>query len=174
MATTLAIAGWTLFALAVLVGIGLNVFGLFGNWIILSAVVAAWLVSGFTYFSIWSILVLLALAGLGELLEAIAAGYGASKFGGTRGTMVASIVGAIAGAMLGAPLGLIIGALAGGLAGAFAGAILYELIQAQKSYQEAVWTGFGAALGKLGGVFAKLMIGFIMLATAFGMMSQGL
>jgi len=114
-ATALAIVGWTLFALACFVGVGLNVFGLFGNWIILCAIVAAWLVSGFAYFSIWSILVCLALAGLGELLEAIAAGYGASKFGGTRGTMIASIVGAIGGAILGAPLGLIIGSLVGGL-----------------------------------------------------------
>ncbi len=173
-ATALAIFGWTLFAIAVLAGIALNVFGLFGNWVILGAVIIAWLVSGFYYFSIWSILVLFVMAAIGEQLEALAAGYGASKFGGSRGTMIASIAGAIAGAMFGAPFGFVFGSLAGGFAGAFIGAILYELIQEQKGYREAVWSGVGAAVGKLGGVFAKLLMGFLMLATAFLMMGRGL
>ena len=51
MTLFLAIVGWTLFSLAVLVGIALDLVGLFGNWVILGAVLIAWVVSAFERFT---------------------------------------------------------------------------------------------------------------------------
>ena len=60
MTLFLAIVGWTLFSLAVLVGIALDLVGLFGNWVILGAVLIAWVVTGFEHFGLLALGVMLA------------------------------------------------------------------------------------------------------------------
>ncbi len=130
------IAGWCVFALAILVGLCLDLVGLFGNWIILGAVALAWVLTG---------------------------------FGGSKGSMVAALVGCLLGAVAGTPLipVPVIGTLIGACLGAFVGAALYEYIKMERTHHEALWTGLGAALGKVGGVFAKLFCGIAMLIIAF-------
>lgn len=166
MDTALAILGWSAFGLAVLVGLALDVVGLFGNWIILGVVIIAWVLTGFTHFGWIGIGAMLVLAILGEVLETAAAGYGASKFGGSKGSIVAALVGCLGGAVLGTPVFPIVGTLAGACLGAFAAAALYEFIKHEKEAGEAMWTGLGAALGKVAGLFAKLLMGFAMLLAA--------
>jgi uncharacterized protein YqgC (DUF456 family) len=166
--TTLAITGWSLFALAVVVGLLLDMLGLFGNWIILGAVVIAWVATGFEHFGWVGLLFMTGLAVLGEVLEFFAAGYGAAKFGGGRGTFFAALVGCLAGFGLGTtviPIPLV-GNLIGACLGAFLAATLYEYIQMERQVHQAMWTGFGAALGKVGGIFAKFLVGIIMLVIA--------
>ena len=166
MALALAILGWTLFTLAILVGLTLDLVGLFGNWIILLAVgLAAW-ATGFEHFGVWTLLALLVLAVAGEVLETLAAGAGAARFGGGRGAIVAALVGCIAGAIIGTPFLLIIGTVVGACIGAFAAATLYEFIVSEKSPDDALRVGFGAALGKVAGLFAKTFVGFAMLLIA--------
>jgi uncharacterized protein YqgC (DUF456 family) len=115
---------------------------------------------------------MLGLAVLGEILEAAAAGFGAKRFGGSKGTMVAAVAGAILGAVAGGSLivipviGIVVGPLIGALAGAFLAAALYEYVQREQKVYDAAWTGFGAALGKVAGMFAKLLCGFAMLIAA--------
>jgi len=166
MTLTLAIIGWTLFGIAIVTGLALNLIGLLGNWIIWGTVAIAWAVTGFQHFGIWSLLIMLALAALGEVLEMLAAGYGAAKFGGGRGAALSSLAGCIVGAIVGTPWFPLVGTLAGAIAGAFAGAVLYEFMVAKKTAEASVRTGVGAALGRIGGVVAKLTIGFLMLAIA--------
>ncbi|MBN2310015.1 MAG: DUF456 domain-containing protein [Candidatus Hydrogenedentes bacterium] len=166
MHTVLIILGWSAFALAVLAGLVLDVLGLFGNWIIVGATAIAWAVTGFEHFSITGLLIMAGLAVLGEVLESAAAGYGASRFGGGKGTAVAAIVGCILGAIAGTPLFPIIGTLAGACLGAFAAAALYEYIQMEKEVRQALWTGLGAALGKVLGLFAKVLVGLAILVVA--------
>lgn len=167
MELALEIVGWTLFGLAVLVGLMLDLVGLFGNWIILAAVTLAFVFSGFEYFS-WPVLgVLLVIAILGEIIETAAAGFGAAKFGGSRGSMAAAIVGCILGAILGTPIFPLLGTIVGAAVGAFVGAGLYEYLQGQKSANDATQIGIGAALGKVAGLFAKTFAGFTMLFVAF-------
>lgn len=166
--TTLAITGWSLFALAIVLGLLLDMIGLFGNWIILGAVVIAWVATGFEHFGWVGLLFMTALAVLGEFLEFVAAGYGAAKFGGGRGTFFAALVGCLVGAaaftfFIPIPL---IGTLIGACLGAFFAAALYEYIQMERQVHQAMWTGFGAALGKVGGIFAKFLAGIIMLIIA--------
>ena len=81
---------------------------------------------------------------------------------------VAALVGCILGAIAGTAIPiLVIGNLIGACLGAFLGAGLYEYIKMEKKAGEAAWTGFGAALGKVGGLFAKLFCGFAMLVVIF-------
>jgi uncharacterized protein YqgC (DUF456 family) len=94
------------------------------------------------------------------------AGYGAKKFGGGKGSIIAALVGCLVGAVLGSPIFPIVGTLLGACFGAFFCAALYEYLQQEKEVRAALWTGVGAALGKVGGVMAKLLCGVGMLAVA--------
>ena len=167
MMTILGVVGWTLFGLAILAGLVLDLVGLFGNWVILGAVVLAWGLSGFTHFGVISLVLMTAVAVAGEVLETLLAGYGAKKFGGSKGSMVAALIGAIAGAIVGTPMFPIVGTLIGACVGAFAAAAFYEYVQHEKSVDASLKTGFGAAVGKIGGLFAKLICGFVILIIAY-------
>jgi uncharacterized protein YqgC (DUF456 family) len=162
----LGIVGWSAFGLAIFVGLLLDLIGLFGNWIILAAVALAWLLTGNAYFGIWGFVILTVLAILGEVVEAIAAGYGAKKFGGGGKSMIAAIVGCIGGAIVFTPLIPIplVGTLIGAIVGSFAGASLVEYLIENRHHSEAVKVGFGAALGKVAGVFGKMLTGCAMVA----------
>ena len=166
MTLFLAIVGWICFALAILVGLALDLVGLFGNWVILGALVVLWVVTGFEHFGPWSLAIIAGLAGLGEVIEALAAGYGAKKFGAQKGAMVAAVVGCLAGSIIGTPLLPVIGTLAGACLGAFIGAAAYQYLVMEKRADAALWTGLGATLGKVAGLFAKLLIGFAILLIA--------
>ncbi len=166
MSAALAIAGWSLFVVAVMAGIVLNLVGLFGNWVILAALVALWACTGLVHFGALALIALAGLAVLGEVLEMLASSYGASKFGGGKGAMAAALVGCIAGAIVGTPWFPIVGTLIGACLGAFAGAAGYEVLITQKDARTAAWTGLGAALGKIGGLLAKFAMGVIMLVVA--------
>lgn len=166
MDLALAILGWSLFGLAIFVGIMLDIVGLFGNWVILAAVTIAFAVSGFAYFAWWTIAILFVLAVVGEVAEMAAAGYGAAKFGGSKGAMVAAMAGCLVGAVLGTPVFPVVGTILGAAAGAFIAAMVYEMIQHGKGIDDATRVGFGAALGKVAGLFAKTFVGFAMLLIA--------
>lgn len=167
MSTVFAMIGWTLFGIAMLAGIALDVVGLFGNWIILAAAVIAWALTGFEHFGPWSLGILATLAVVGEVVETALAGYGAKKFGGSRGAMFAALAGCLLGALVGTPWFPPLGTLAGACLGSFVAATIYELTLQQKDPGEALWTGLGAALGKVGGLIGKLVTGLIMLVVIF-------
>ena len=163
MTFLLALAGWTLFGLAVLVGLVLDVVGLFGNWVILGATALAWVATGYHHFSGRSLSILVGVALVGEALEMLASAYGAKKFGGGKGAMASALVGCLVGAVVGTPWFPIVGTLVGACLGSFVAATAYEFVLVQKEAPAALWTGLGAALGKVAGLFAKLLAGFGML-----------
>ncbi len=162
----LHVLGWIAFGLVVIVAIALNSLGLFGNWLILGAVTAVWVLSGFEHFGLLTLGILLALAIAGEVLEAAAASYGAAAFGGSKEAFFYIVAGCILGGIAGTPVFPIVGSLLGALAGGFAAAALYEYLVKERYVRDSVWAGIGAALGKAGGIFAKLFTGFVMLAVA--------
>ena len=166
MMTVLAIMGWFAFGVVIAVGLALDLVGLFGNWVILGAIGAAWAITGFTHFGGWAMAVLVGLAVLGEVVEAVAAALGARRFGGDRGAALSALVGAIAGAVVGTPMLPVIGTVAGACAGAFLGAAGHEVLLMRRTASDAAWTGLGAALGRIAGLFAKLAIGIAMLILA--------
>ncbi len=166
MAAFLIIVGWICFALAVLVGLALDLAGLFGNWVILGALVAVWVASGFDHFGPWSLAACTCLALLGEAAEAVAAGFGAKRFGAGKGAMVAAVVGCLVGSVAGTPWFPIVGTLTGACLGAFMAAVFYQYVVAEKQTHDAFRTGFGAALGMVAGLFAKFLVGLGMLVVA--------
>lgn len=168
MTLFLAILGWTLFGLVILIAMFLNLLGLFGNWLILGAVASAWALSGFEYFSPTCLAILAGLTILGEIAEMGATGLGAKRFGGERGSIVASIAGCLVGAIVLTPIIPIplLGTIIGACLGAFTGAASYQYLILEKEAHEALWTGVGAALGKVAGLMAKSFIGFAMLGVA--------
>lgn len=167
MSLALAILGWTLFGLVILAALALDLVGLFGNWVILGAVGAAAAISGFEHFAGYTLVILLVLAILGEVLEALSAGVGAAKYGGGKGAVAAALVGTLVGAVLGTALFPILGTIVGACAGAFFFATLYEFLVSNRDLDTATRIGFGAALGKIAGLFAKTFVGFAMLLVAF-------
>ena len=166
MSTALVIVGWVVFGVVVLLGLALDLVGLFGNWVILVALGAVWAITGFEHFGIGVMAVLLGLAVLGEVIEAAAAGFGASRFGGSRGAVVSAVLGCIVGAIVGTPWFPIVGTLAGACLGAFVGATAHEVLLMRRDAEAAAWAGFGAALGKVAGMLAKLLVGVVMLCIA--------
>ena len=168
LVTILAVLGWIVFGLVIIAALLLDLVGLFGNWLILAVVAAAWAISGFEHFGGYTIPILLGLAILGEILETAAAGIGAAKFGGGKGSIVASVIGCMLGAVIATfliPVPLI-GTLIGACGGAFAAATAYELTRKEHGIEGSVRVGVGAALGKVGGLFAKTLVGFLMLGVA--------
>jgi uncharacterized protein YqgC (DUF456 family) len=111
--------------------------------------------------------VLLVMAIGGEVLETVASGLGAAKFGGSKGSITAAVVGCVLGAIAGSPILPVIGTLIGACAGAFIGAALYEYLMQERRAHEAAYVGFGAALGKVAGMFLKTFVGVAMLVVAF-------
>lgn len=166
MATVLVVLGWVALALTILAGLILDLVGLFGNWVILAALGVFWAVSGYAHFGALGLGLMVGLAVLGEIIEALAAGFGAAKFGGNRGAVISALLGCIAGAIVGTPLFPLVGTVLGACVGAFGAAFAHELLLMRKDASSAAWTGFGAALGKVGGMLAKLIAGLAMLAVA--------
>jgi uncharacterized protein YqgC (DUF456 family) len=166
MATALLITAWSLLVLCVLAGMLLNLVGLFGNWVILLGAAAFWAMTGLVHFGLWGLAGMLAFAVAGEVLETALAGYGASRFGGSKGSIVAALIGCLIGSVVGTPVFPIVGTLLGACVGAFAFAAAYEYIQFRQGVGQATWVGVGAAVGKVGGLLAKFGCGLAMLAVA--------
>ena len=166
MMTALAVLGWFAFGLAIAIGLALDLVGLFGNWIILAAVAAAWALTGSAHFGGWTMAALAGLALLGEVVETVAAALGAKRVGGDRGAAISALLGAIAGGVVATPILPIVGTVVGACAGAFLAAATHEILLMRRNATDAAWTGLGAALGRIAGLFAKLAIGIAMLIIA--------
>ena len=166
MMMLLSVIGWFLFGLAIAGGLVLNFVGLFGNWVILAAMGSVWIFTGFRHFEWWGMAGLLGLALLGEGLEMAAASYGAGRFGGSRGAMVAALVGCLVGAVVGTPWFPLVGTLAGACLGAFVAAATYEYLIERRQPDAALRVGVGAAVGKAAGIVAKSLVGIAMLLVA--------
>jgi uncharacterized protein YqgC (DUF456 family) len=115
-----------------------TVFTLPGNWGIVSlAALCAWLLPeragdelGFSWVAV---MILVVMAGIGELVEFAAGAAGAAKQGASRRAMVMALLGAAVGSIVGAIIGVpvpvvgsIVAAVGGGAGGRFSAAYLGE------------------------------------------------
>ena len=161
---------WMSLALLLLV----NAFGVFlvllqmpGTWgILLATGLAAWWQSeriGWV-----AIVILVALAIIGEIIEFIGSAHGSRTAGGTRRAAILSLLFGTFGAIVGAILGSfipIIGTLAGILIGACLSAGLGSYLGdrwAGRSHQQASQSGQGAAVGRLWGTVGKVVVAVVM------------
>lgn len=150
-------------ALAVLVialmllSLGLHIFGLPGNWVLLILAVA------WKFFQpeamTWNFVMILGLiAVVGEVLEFAAQYMGGKKYGASGRGNFGAFVGAIVGAMLGAPFLFGLGALPGALFGSFGGCLVLEMSHGRK-FDEAKTCAWGAFWGKAFGMTVKVSLG---------------
>ncbi|MEM1109076.1 MAG: DUF456 domain-containing protein [Planctomycetota bacterium] len=159
----------TFLILAIITLLTLNALGILlvalqlpGTWLMIAATAVfawwRWDADSFAY-GWWTLVILLALAALGELVEFAASALGSHAAGGSKRGAAISIVSAIAGAILGSfliPIP-IVGTLLGAALGAGAGASLGDK-WAGRSWSETTQVFKGAAIGKLGGAVGKLAI----------------
>jgi len=145
----------------------LVLFGLPGNWLIVtSTCLFAWWWWEQGVFSIYTLIAIVLLAALGELFELLGGMRGARWAGASRRGSIAALAGAIAGAILGTfmiPI-LFLGTILGACVGAGLGVWAIEASHGRKM-EESVRCGFGAGLGELIGITAKVIIGFIIWLT---------
>lgn len=157
--------GLVLAAIGSLACVVLTLLQLPGTWLMLLLVlIVAWLTQGsFNAVETISLLIMLILAGLGELVEFIAGAIGSHVTGGTRRGAALSIVTAIAGAILGTFLipVPIVGTLIGACVGAGAGSLVGDK-WAGKNWKAALISGTGAAVGKFSGTVAKVALAGVM------------
>jgi uncharacterized protein YqgC (DUF456 family) len=157
----------TLINLVFWVGIAFN---LPGAWLmVLLAAIVEWWQPGEFLFG-WTVLWISAgLALLGEILEFVWGAAESRRAGGSMRAAALAIVGGLVGAVVGTPLlpVPVIGTLIGACLGAFAGSLLGDL-WAGRSLFLSIEAGRGAALGRLWGTVAKMVVGaIIVLVLAF-------
>jgi len=141
----------------------LVVFGLPGNWLIVSLTcLFAWWRWEDGVFSIYTLIAIVVLAGLGELFELLGGMHGAKRAGASRRGSIAALAGAVAGAILGTfmiPV-LFLGTVLGACIGAGLGAWVIEVSRGRKM-EESIRCGLSAGIGELLGITAKVTVGVI-------------
>jgi hypothetical protein len=143
---------------AVLAGILAIVLGLSGNFILVAlGLLVAWL-GKFAHLSVGLWVALLALAVVGEIVEAFLGVAAARTFGATRWGMIGTFLGGVAGAALGTLWIPVLGSLAGAVLGAFAGAFVGERL-AGSGARASARAGAGAFLGRAAATVFKVGIG---------------
>jgi len=144
---------WAVAGVLVVVGVaGTFLPALPGTVLVFAGLALAAYADGFVRVG-WPTLVLLgALTAVSYVVDFVAAGLGARKFGASK----RAAVGAVAGTLLGLPFGI-----PGLVVGPFAGALLGE-VWARRGLEGAAQAGIGAWLGFLLGAAIKLAIVFVM------------
>ena len=152
-----------LMAACFVVGLALVALGLPGLWVMVLAVCAYGGLTDFKGIGPVTILVVVALAIVGEVIEAwlgfrLARRYGASKRAGWG-----ALIGGLVGAVVGVPVP-VIGSVIGAFVGSFAGAVVFEYWKSDAG--TAVRAGWGALLGRAAATAAKIAIGFAIAVVA--------
>lgn len=139
-----------------------HIFNLPGNFIILAfSVLLAWY-EGFESINLKVIIVLVIIAVLAELVDFVIGVIGAKRYRSTNRAIFVSIVFGLIGGIILSPVLFGLGALIGAFAGAYVGALIVELIGG-KSLNDSLNSAWGVFLGRLGGVFSKVILGLIMI-----------
>ncbi len=149
------------------VGLWINILTLPGLWLMVAATaIYAW-VTGGQYVSWTGLIVLTVIAVIAEIVEFVAGGAGAAKAGGSKRAFVGSIVGGIIGAIF--LTGLVpipvVGTIIGIVLGTFFGAWATEAM-VKRDMGQGLRVGWGAALGRLIGIFTKLAFGIVIFLIA--------
>lgn len=139
----------------------LSVFGLPGNWIMITLLAAFhFLMPGQSPLGVWTWAFILGVGVLGEVLEFVLQLKQSKKYGSSTTGTVGGVIGALVGAILMAPLFFGIGAFIGALLGAWTGCYLFELLRGQES-KVAARAALGAMFGRFLGTVCKLACGVV-------------
>ena len=140
-----------------LVGLILVPFGLPGLWVMVLALIGYALLDDFQQVGLQTVLIAVAFAGAGEVIEAIVGFRFAKRYGGSSRAGWGAIIGGLVGAVVGTPVPLL-GNLVGAFLGAFAGAALFEATR-HGEVGKSVSAGWGAVLGRAAAAAIKVGLG---------------
>lgn len=150
-----------------------SVVGLPGNWVVVLMGAGCWWWAepgSKLVVSTAALLVMLAFAALGEVLEFAAGAFGARRLGGSPRSAVLAVVGSIIGAIAGLFIGSgipIIGNVVASLVGSALGACLGSIAGERsigKSWEHSVQVGGAALWGRLLGTLGKTFCGTMVVA----------
>ncbi len=141
------------------VGLLLVPLGLPGLWVMVGGVIGYGWLTDFRSVGVVTIAVVLALAFVGELIEAWVGFRLTQRYGGSSRAGWGALIGGIVGAVVGVPVPLI-GSVIGGFVGSFAGAALVEYSRSWMA-TTAVRAGWGALLGRAAAAGAKTAVGVV-------------
>lgn len=161
----LLITAFILLGVLCILGLIATPLGLPGTFVILAGAVLFNLVQWKMAISLWVLVLLLALAVAGEILEY----WLGVRLAARRGASGAAIAGAIVGGLIGAFAGVpvpVIGSVIGLFLGVFLGALFVELLL-QKNFSRAWKAATGAFYGRAGAILVKSMLGVAMVAVIF-------
>jgi uncharacterized protein YqgC (DUF456 family) len=147
-----------------LAGLALVALGLPGLWLMVLAVIANGALTDFQRIGLVTIVVVVALAVIGEVIEAWL-GFGlARRYGGSKRAGWGALLGGLVGAIVGVPVP-IIGSVIGAFIGSFAGAVIFEYTKTAAA-GTAVRAGWGALVGRAAATAAKTAVGVIIAVVA--------
>ena len=165
---------WIILFIVILIVFWLtNLFGMPGNWFMIgAAAIWTWLLGDSLAAIGWKpILLVIALAGFGELLEFGASVLGTKKMGGGRRaatlSVIGSVIGAIAGAFIALPIPIpviswVVSSVLFACIGALIGATWGEKWQGS-SLNSSLKVGGAAFAGRFVGTLSKIGIGAVIL-----------
>jgi len=159
-----------LMAACFVVGLALVALGLPGLWLMVLAVIAYGGLTHFQTVGTWTIVTVVALATIGEIVEAWL-GFGlARRYGGSKRAGWGALLGGLVGAVVGVPVP-VIGSVIGAFIGSFAGAVVFEY--SKSGAGTALRAGWGALLGRAAATAAKTAVGVVIAVVALFAAVQG-
>lgn len=147
----------TLIVIGVLVGIGLTLINLPGNFVILLIALGCGIFDGFVSMSVQTLLFIFILFFIGELAEFIAGFLGAKRQKASIRAVIAAIIGAIIGGALGTGLFPVIGSVIGAMGGAFVASYAAEFSKAGDA-DHARMVGVSIMKGQAIGMIVKIIM----------------
>lgn len=135
--------------------------GLPGLWVIVGGILAYGWLTDFRTVGLWTIVIALGLAFLGEAIEWWVGFRFAKRYGGSKSAGWGALLGGIVGAIVGVPVP-VIGSVIGAFLGSFAGAVAFEYVQSRHT-ATAVRAGWGAVLGRAAAAALKTAIGLVII-----------
>ena len=142
------------------VGLILIPFGLPGLWIMMGGILAYGWLTDFRSVGVATIVIALAIAFFGEILDNWLGFRFAKRYGGSTRSGWGALLGGLVGAGIGVPIAFV-GSVIGAFIGAFAGAAVFEYTYSRHA-GVAARAGWGALLGRAAGSAAKIVLGLVL------------
>lgn len=143
-------------------GLALIPFGLPGMWLMLLGIIGYGALTDFRGIGLATLVLALVLAFAGEAIEFWVSFRYAQRYGGSRRAGWGALIGGLIGAVVGIPVPLI-GSVVGSFLGSFVGAAILEFTRAP---DKALYTGWGALLGRMWATAAKTALAVVMAVIA--------
>ena len=142
------------------VGLILIPFGLPGLWIMMGGILAYGWLTDFRSVGVATIVIALAIAFFGEILDNWLGFRFAKRYGGSTRSGWGALLGGLVGAGIGVPIAFV-GSVIGAFIGAFAGAAVFEYTYSRHA-GVAARAGWGALLGRAAGSAAKIVLRLVL------------